>query len=272
MRLICLLSVTAVLNSYTSVAQIASEDAREASVTYLMNDEWAGFEKEAGTGRKGVLTSVNDNGKVQVIANYKHKHLHGLWESWYENGQACDSGSMINNIPNGEWKTWFRNGQLRAIRNYDSKKLAYIKNEIRLMHPKRSFYGLTEIARINKQEAFSYFDPFNSFNDINDKSNLQAQTLKQKVDHNTNGQSEEYLPPFPECLQDGLSMNYDSNGFLIDSGYYKNGLKEGIWIEWDADKSIRSTGYYRKGQKADVWKYYKEGKFLYHRTFRKNRH
>ena len=72
MRLILLLSVTAVLNSYTSIAQIAFEDARESSVTYMINDEWAGFEKEAGTGRKGVLTSLNVNGKVQVLANYKH--------------------------------------------------------------------------------------------------------------------------------------------------------------------------------------------------------
>lgn len=269
MRFILLVSVTAVLNSFTSFAQNASIDANEFSIAPF-NDDWIGFERDEGPGGKGVLTSFNINGRVQVIANYKNRHLHGSWISWYESGQPCDSGSMVNNIPQGEWKTWFPNGQLRAIRNYDSKKLAYIKNEIRLMHPKRSFYGLTEIAKKDKQEAYSYFDPFNSFNNRSNKNNTQPQTLKHKVDLNTSGQGNMYFPPFPECLQDGLSINYDVNGFLIDSGHYKNGLKEGVWIEWNADRSIRSTGFYRKGSKTDVWKYFNgEGKFLYHRNFRK---
>lgn len=269
MRFILLVSVTAVLNSFTSSAQNASIDANEFSIAPI-NDEWIGFERDERVGGKGVLTSFNINGRVQVIANYRKHHLHGSWISWYQSGQACDSGSMINNIPHGVWKTWYPNGQLRAIRNYDSKKLAYVKNEIRLLHPKRSFYGLTEIARRDKQEAYSYFDPFASFNNSQNKNNSQVQTLKQKVDLNTSGQSDEYFPPFPECLQDGLSINYDKDGNLVDSGHYKNGLREGIWIEWNSDRSIRSSGIYRHGVKRDIWKYFtKDGKFLYHRNFGK---
>jgi antitoxin component YwqK of YwqJK toxin-antitoxin module len=269
MRIILLVSVTAVLNSFTSSAQKASVDANEFSIAPI-NDEWIGFEKDEGPGSKGVLTSFNHHGRLQVVANYRHKRLHGSWISWYDSGKACDSGSLINNIPHGEWKTWYPNGQLRAIRNYNSKKLSYIKNELRLMHPKRSFYGLTEIARNDKGEAFSYFDAFNSFSEHHSTKTWEAPTLKRRVDINTDVNNEQYQPPFVECLQDGLFMNFDSDGGVIDSGYYKNGLKDGIWIEWSEDRSIRSTGVYRNGIKQDIWKYFnKEGKFLYNRNFRK---
>ena len=269
MRFILLVSVTAVLNSFTLSAQKASIDANEFSIA-LINDEWLGFEKDEGPGGKGVLTSFNTNGRLQVVANYRHKRLHGSWISWYDSGQACDSGSLVNNIPHGEWKTWYPNGQLRAVRNYNSKKLSYIKNELRLMHPKRSFYGLSEIARNDKGVAFSYFDAFNSFSEQHSTKTWEAPTLKRRVDINTDLNNEQYHPPFVECLQEGLFMNFDSNGVVIDSGYYKNGLKDGIWIEWNEEGSIRSTGLYRNGTKQDIWKYFNmEGKFLYNRNFRK---
>lgn len=138
------------------------------------------------------------------------------------------------------------------------------------MHPKRSFYGLASIARNDKREAFSYFDAFNSFSEQHSTKAREVPTLKQRVDINTDMYNEQYHPPFIECLQDGLFINFDSNGALVDSGHYKNGLKDGIWIEWNEDNSVRSTGLYRNGIKKDIWKYFnKEGKFLYNRNFRK---
>jgi antitoxin component YwqK of YwqJK toxin-antitoxin module len=47
---------------------------------------------------------------------------HGLWETYYDNGQLCFKGTYINGIEHGPWITYYENGQLRY-------KITYILGE-----------------------------------------------------------------------------------------------------------------------------------------------
>ena len=38
----------------------------------------------------------------------------GTWISYYDNGNRCDSGFLQNGKPHGVWKSWYPNGQLRV--------------------------------------------------------------------------------------------------------------------------------------------------------------
>jgi antitoxin component YwqK of YwqJK toxin-antitoxin module len=38
------------------------------------------------------------NGKILYDAHVKNRKLHGSWQSWYENGYLCDSGTFVKRI------------------------------------------------------------------------------------------------------------------------------------------------------------------------------
>src|SRR5262245_38410979 len=46
------------------------------------------------------------NGNILYDAHVKNRKLHGSWQSWYENGYLCDSGTFVKGLPDGEWKHW----------------------------------------------------------------------------------------------------------------------------------------------------------------------
>jgi len=68
---------------------------------------------------------------------------------------------------------------------------------------------------------------------------------------------------------DSEYRSWDESGKLIDSGFYKDGLKTDVWIEWIENGELRTMGVYQKGHRIGDWKYYdKSGKFLYIRRYR----
>lgn len=47
------------------------------------------------------------------------------------------------------------------------------------------------------------------------------------------------------------------NGSIIESGFYKMGLKDSLWKRYNsAGSALNSTGSYRDGEKKGIWKYY----------------
>src|SRR5688572_12880697 len=109
--------------------------------------------------------SIREVGNNHVIyeGSVKNHHLQGPWKSWYPNGKIMDEGFFRNGIPDGEWKHWDSTGQLLAIRHYSADKFVRIKNEMRLNHPRNSFFALTDINKKSTQQAESYFLPTYSF-------------------------------------------------------------------------------------------------------------
>jgi antitoxin component YwqK of YwqJK toxin-antitoxin module len=106
-------------------------------------------------------------------------------------------------------------------------------------------------------------DAFNSFATLpfNDEEKIavlgKQLSLKERVDINIHDMQDNlYLPPFDECLHDGLFINFFPDGMLKDSGYYKNGLREEVWIEYSTSGNVFTTGTYKNGKRIGGWKYY----------------
>jgi len=194
------------------------------------------------------------NGEQKLFTTETHKgKLNGIWKSWYANGNICDSGKLVNNLPDGEWKHWNEKGELIAIRNYSASKFHRVADEMKNYHPKRHFYHLSTLYQQNKSTALFYLDAAYSFPG---KRKPKPATLKELVQSNITGHNN-YKPLFEQSLHEGLSINYFSNGIAKDSGYFKDGLKQGKWIYRD---SAKGGGYwqgnYQNGVRTKEWKYY----------------
>jgi antitoxin component YwqK of YwqJK toxin-antitoxin module len=202
--------------------------------------------------RKGEIIGRIDE-KMIYRATVKDHRLNGVWQSWYGNGNSLDSGILINGIPDGEWKVWDSAGRLLAVRHYDADKYQRISNEIKLDHPRHSFYSLTQLYKKDPPSAKWRLQAGYSFSFSDARNN--ASSLQQIVESNI-GNIADYRPVFNECLQHGVFINYFSNGMLKDSGYYKDGLKEGLWIHHNSPAGSWFTGMYRNGMRQYEWKQY----------------
>ena len=45
---------------------------------------------------------------------------HGLWESYFSNGQLSYKGNYVNGEQHGLWESYYDNGQLHYRREYDN--------------------------------------------------------------------------------------------------------------------------------------------------------
>lgn len=203
-------------------------------------------------------TGMNADSSQLFRVNISRGKLNGVWESWYHNGQRCDSGSLVNNIPDGEWKIWNEQGHLLAIRYYSSGKFWRITAEMMRYHPKRSFYYLSEWYQRNRVEALSQLDAVNSFPES--KGRISARTLGKHAEQNAE-KGAVYKPVFVQCLHEGLFMNYFPGGLVKDSGYYRDGLRTGKWIHRDEPDAGWYHGAYHHGKRIKEWKLYnREGR------------
>jgi antitoxin component YwqK of YwqJK toxin-antitoxin module len=205
-----------------------------------------------------VINETDGAQKLFATATHKGK-LNGNWKSWYANGQVCDSGKLVNNLPDGEWKHWNEKGELISIRNYNASKFHRVTDEMNRYHPKRHFYHLSTLYQQNNQAALYYIDATYSFPG---KRKPEYATIKELVlsnitDHNN------YKPVFEQCLHEGEFVNYFQGGVIKDSGYYKDGLKQGKWLHRDSAEGGYWHGTYEQGVKTKEWKYYdRAGKMI----------
>jgi antitoxin component YwqK of YwqJK toxin-antitoxin module len=202
--------------------------------------------------RKAVLAG-RMNEKIIYRGTVKDHRLNGVWQSWYLNGNRLDSGKLLNGVPDGEWKVWDSAGNLLAIRHYDEHKFHRIKDEMRIDHPRNSFFPLTQLYKRDRQSAKWRLQAGYSFPFTSERS--PEPSLQQLVEKNISNTSS-YQPVFNECLHHGVFNNYFSNGMLKDSGYYKDGLKEGIWIHRNSLAGSWFTGTYKNGMRQYEWKQY----------------
>lgn len=196
-----------------------------------------------------VLFATCDEGNPLYRGVTRSGKLHGNWVSWYASGKKCDEGKLQKGIPDGEWKTWYENGQLRHVRNYSYIKWNRIRDELNkpVKHP---LYPITRLAKTKSGAGLRGLRPDKSF-----RGSAAGITLRDIVISNiTNTMG--YTPVFSQCVLHGEYLNYTDKGELLDSGYYKNGLRDGVWTEWSSDRLTRSTGAYRNGVRDREWKFY----------------
>lgn len=203
--------------------------------------------------------SETHNGARLFITSVKGAKLNGAWQSWYPTGALCDSGRLVNNLPDGEWKHWNEKGELLAVRHYSVDKFQRVTDEMLRYNPKRSFFYLSELYQKDKQAAINYLDAAYSFPS---RRSAPVHSLRQLVISNIS-KSDNYKPVFEQCLQDGLYMNFFPGGVIKDSGYYKNGVRTGKWIHRDSADGYWYQGAYQNSIKIKEWKCYdKNNKLL----------
>ncbi len=198
------------------------------------------------------LFQENLDGQLLFRSTIKKATLHGLWQSWFSNGQTCDSGRLEHNIPDGEWIIRYRGGQLKAVRTFNASAFHRVLEEILRPHPKRNFYQLGQLALQNSKLALRYLQADYSFPEK--KMDPPFHSVRDLVLANTTGAS--YRPVFETGLLDGLFMNYFENGQVKDSGYYQKGIREGYWIHRESPSSVIRAGSYRHGLMDQEWKIY----------------
>lgn len=198
------------------------------------------------------LLQETEEGRLLYRSTVKRSALHGVWQSWYQNGQTCDSGRLVRNIPDGEWSIRNNAGQLIALRTYNADGYHRVMEEINRPNPKRNFYQLGQLALQNRNLALSYLHSEYAFPDK--KKDASFHTVRELVLTNITGQS--YQPVFENGLLDGLYMNFFENGQVKDSGNYQKGLREGYWIHRENSASLTKAGSYRNGLMEQEWKIY----------------
>ena len=176
------------------------------------------------------IISESYNGTRLFSVSVHGSKLNGNWQSWYATGVLCDSGRLINNLPDGEWRHWNERGELLAIRHYSADKFQRVMQEMLRYNPKRSFFYLSELYQKDKQAALNYLTAAYSFPS---GRSAPVHSLKQLVISNIS-KSDSYRPVFEQSLQDGLYMNFFPGGSIRDSGYYKNGVRTGKWVHRDS--------------------------------------
>jgi antitoxin component YwqK of YwqJK toxin-antitoxin module len=197
------------------------------------------------------ISEMNNDVKLYTAETRRGK-LNGNWQSWYANGNLCDSGMLINNLPDGEWKYWNENGELIAVRHYSVAKFQRVAEEIKRYHPKRNFYKLSTLYQQNKQAALFHMDAVYSFPQ---EKNNRPGSLRDLVQYNINN-PDFYNPVFEQCLHEGIYINYFPERIIKDSGSYKDGLKQGKWIHRNSADGGRWQGTYQDGIKTKEWKLY----------------
>jgi antitoxin component YwqK of YwqJK toxin-antitoxin module len=204
-----------------------------------------------------VLHEIDNDITLYKTETRKGK-LNGTWQSWYKNGTICDSGRLVNNIPDGEWKHWNEQGELIAIRHYSASKFHRVADEMSHYHPKRNFYHLSSLYQQNKQAALHHLAVAYSF--PYSQQAVKSSSLKQLVQNNISTPAH-YKPVFEQCLHEGEFINYFTGGIIKDSGHYRDGLKHGKWIHRDSAEGQWWQGAYRDGHKIKEWKLFdKKGK------------
>jgi hypothetical protein len=197
--------------------------------------------------------SENLNERKLYTGNVRKKKLDGNWESWYQNGQLCDSGKLELGLPDGEWKHWDEHGQLIAVRNYSSDKYNRIKNELTRYNPRQAAYPLTVMYQKNSSAASKYLHSSYSF--PHNIRRIDDQSLQEWVAANI-ASGAVYHPVFDQSLHHGLYMNFFPDGIVKDSGYYQNGLRQGVWIQRQFVHGLYYVGAYKNGLKIKEWRAY----------------
>lgn len=211
----------------------------------------------------GLVTSPG-SGKPLFTATVKRGKLNGPWQSWYPNGATCDSGRLVNNLPEGEWILRNEEGEIRAIRHYSADKFLRITNEMQHYHPKRNFYYLAAMYQKNKRQALQFLEAGYSFPDS--RNTTTPATLLQLAEGNTSSGAS-YDPVFVQCVHDGLFMNYFPGGIVKDSGMYREGLRSGKWIHRDSAQSGWFQGAYKHGLPVKEWKHFDQDGRLFEILF-----
>ncbi len=235
-------------------------------IRLLSQDMVENFLNEPGVHRnqkgKTIIAHAEYDAQTRKLeVHIRDKQLHGPWMSYFPNQQLCDSGRMHQNLPDGEWKLYYPGGQLRAVRNYSANKYRYIQQDLQRRNNRNFRYAISRRAYANESVQQYFVHDF--------QQSDQSLSLMARINANLFSSGDFYNPPFTAALHHGRYLNYGSDGQLIDSGAYNNGLRHGYWLVRNQDEFIR--GKYDQGNKTGQWRHFdSNGLLLYTEYFSVN--
>ena len=235
-----------------------------------------GSREKKNTRRNGIIVVFNERGDTQFVSNYRKGQLNGQWTSWFNNRNVCDSGLLVDDLPDGTWKGWYANGNPRYILQFSARKLNALKDEL-IKQPKTKYFILSQKSpeeatrHYNALLLFGHKPADNNSILMTKKVNLPSystESLRDIVSENTGEENRvSYKAPFTEGLLHGQFTSFYSNGTIKETGLYLNGLREGIWEEYTLQKE-KAVGTYRHGYRNGEWRYYNSnGKLVFWKRF-----
>jgi antitoxin component YwqK of YwqJK toxin-antitoxin module len=262
------------INTFNSDEKMVIENNNSIADFSFLPDKDVRIKKNSR--RNEFFVVFNDRGDTQFVGNFRKGRLNGNWQSWYDNRQICDSGILIDNLPDGTWKGWYPNGHTRYILQFSARKLHAVKSEL-LKQPKTKYFMLAtlppaEAARhYSAQLLFGHKSVDVKSISMNKQINhpvYSLETVKNIVTENTDGdKTSAYKAPFAEGLLHGQFTSFYANGSIKETGLYLNGLREGIWEEYNL-RQEKAVGTYRHGYRNGEWRYYNsQGKLLNWKRF-----
>ncbi len=267
-------NVRSATNVFNDDGKTLIENSLSLTENYFMPEKGSREKKNAR--RNGLYVVFNDRGDTQFVGNYRKGQLNGKWMSWFINRNVCDSGLLIDDLPDGTWKGWYANGNPKYILQFSARKLNALKDEL-IRQPKTKYFMLANMQPI---EASRHYDAQLLFGhsreevktiSLSKKVNYPVyslETVKKIVENNTDvNNRSSYKAPFAEGLLHGQFTSFYTDGSIKETGLYLNGMREGIWEEFSPQEE-KAIGTYRHGYRNGEWRYFNSnGKLVFWKRF-----
>ncbi|MFB9078502.1 hypothetical protein ACFFLS_15625 [Flavobacterium procerum] len=154
---------------------------------------------------------------TRVITNYSQKSARYVVTDFYKNGRKKMTGCTLDRDvlkKDGEFIYYFKNGTKESVVNYtedhkNGKEISWYENQSKKAEKQNSWDPKTKKS---KTLILNYWNE--------DKT---------------------------QTVTDGNGEYEESDGFIIQKGEIKNGLKQGVWQGNDSFKNISFTDNYDKG-------------------------
>lgn len=197
--------------------------------------------------------------------------LHGIYYSYFQNGQLKLEGTYLNNTPKGIWRFYYESGKVKKEADRYNETDGYWKyfyengnarmegqfiNNIRegdwiFYYEDESIKSEGKFLHGEKDGLWKYFD---------EDGVLQSECVYEAGI----GSFKEYYSNgavkrngfIRESKGDSLWTEYYVSGEIKSTGMEVDGMKSGIWTFYHKNGEVEAKGSFYKGEQVGTWKYF----------------
>lgn len=218
------------------------------------------FEKGRET---GLAKFFDENGMVITLVTYKNgvavsrenvnrldrdSLKHGIWKSFYGNGNIQLEENYRHGKLHGYWKIYDKQGELLEIRSYENGDIVEDAEELVEFEVKRDYYpdGSVKIEGSYKDGI-----PDGVRKEYNRDGSLKIAYILDMGDVVAAGNLD------PQGKRQGLWKLFYKGGTVKAEGEYENSVKVNEWKYYFIDGKLEQKGKYNKrGLETGLWKWY----------------
>ncbi len=198
----------------------------------------------------GLYTSYYVNGNVKSKGTFDRNAASGPWVYFYENGNPKMAGELRHNERHGDWTFYYENGQLQSEGSYsDGIRQGYWKFYYESGGPKSE----GSFRDDEKTGTWQYY-----YEDGKPKGTaeyLDGIAFYRELLPSGTPAMEGWLK---NELGDSTWRYFREDGTLKATGTEKNGEKTGLWKFYGPDGKLTSEGEYVNGKPNGTWRYFHE--------------